>query len=52
MLTARLALFHPDEVAHEKSEYKENTGAHKMKAMLLGQTAFKARVRDIKNQST
>ena len=50
MLTARRVLFHPDEVANEKYEYKENTGAHKVKVMLLGQTAFKARIRDIKNQ--
>ena len=50
MLTARHVLFHPHEVANEKYEDKENSGPSKVKVILLGQAAFRARVENIEKE--
>ncbi|KAI0246256.1 hypothetical protein BJV78DRAFT_1364965 [Lactifluus subvellereus] len=47
LLTARHVLFHPDKEENKFYKFRDGTGAPRKKVMLLGEAAFKARLKDI-----
>ncbi|KDQ52060.1 hypothetical protein JAAARDRAFT_139278 [Jaapia argillacea MUCL 33604] len=47
LLTTRHVLFHPDNDQNELYDFYDGTGAPRRNVMMLGEAAFKARLRDI-----